>query len=521
MVLRSDLGDADPEVASAAAIALGRIGDAAATKNLEQALTTATAAVRSAVAEGCLYCAERSLSGDNAAEAVRLYDLVRAAEVPKQRILEATRGAIIARRAEGIPLLVEQLKSNDKSFFAIGLSTARELLGRDVTAALVSEMPSIAPERQTLVMQALADRGEASALPAVLQAAKSGPVAVRIAALRVLPRLGNVSCVPTLLDVASEDNADLVQAAKESLQGLPGNDIDADLTARLERADAKVRAALIAVVGERRIAAAVPALLKASQDSDGKIRSAALTALGSTVGAGDLSVLIACVVKPLKPEDTEAAKKALRTACVRMPDREACAEELVNAMGQVPVPVKCTFVEILGAMGGPRALEALGGAAKTGSPELKDTASRLLGEWMTVDAGPVLLDVARKVNEDKYKIRALRGYIRIARQLDVPGEQRVEMCRQALDVCQRGEEKKLVLEVLGRNPSSQALALSAALLKDPAVKDDASQVAVAIAEKVIQGDPAAVADAMQQVIAAGGNPDTVNKAKALAEQAKR
>jgi hypothetical protein len=327
--------------------------------------------------------------------------------------------------------------------------------------------------------------------------------------------------VPTLLDAASEDNADLVQAAKESLQGLPGSDIDADLTARLERADAKVRAALIAVVGERRIAAAVPALLKASQDSDGKIRSAALTALGSTVEAGDLSVLIACVVKPLKPEDAEAAKEALRTACVRMPDREACAEELVNAMGQAPVPVKGTFVEILGAMGGPRALEALGGAAKTGSSELKDTASRLLGEWMTVDAGPVLLDVARKVNEDKYKIRALRGYIRIARQLDVPGEQRVEMCRQALDVCQRGEEKKLVLDVLGRNPSSQALALCASLLKDPAVKDDASQVAVAIAEKVIQGDPAAVADAMQQVIAAGGNPDIVNKAKALAEQAKR
>ena len=392
--LAQRLGDADPEVASAAAIALGRIGDAAATKSLEQALATAPAAVRSAVAEGCLYCAERPLSGDNAAEAVRLYDLVRTAEVPKQRIVEATRGAIIARRAEGIPLLVEQLKSSDKSFFAIGLSTARELLGSEVTAALVSEMPNIAPERQSLVMQALSDRGDASALPAVLQAVKSGPVAVRIAAIRVLPRLGNVSCVPTLLDVASEDNADLVQAAKESLQGLPGSDIDADLTARLERADAKVRAALIAVVGERRITAAVPALLKASQDSDGKIRSAALTALGSTVEAGDLSVLIARVVKPLKPEDTDAAKKALLTACVRMPDREACAEELVTAMAQAPVPVKCTFVEILGAMGGPRALEALGAAAKTGSPELKDTASRLLGEWMTVDAGPVLLDVA-------------------------------------------------------------------------------------------------------------------------------
>ncbi|MHB8973227.1 MAG: HEAT repeat domain-containing protein [Pirellulaceae bacterium] len=517
--LAQRLGDADPEVAAAAAVALGKIGDAAATKILEQALATAAAPVRCAVAEGCISSAERLLASDNAVEAVRLYDLVRAAELPKQKILEATRGAILARRADGIPLLVEQLKSADKSFFAIGLSTAREMPGNEVTAALVGEMPNIAPERQSLVMLALSDRGDASALPAVLRAAKSGPVAVRIAALRVIPRLGNVSCVPTLLDVASEDNAELVQAAKESLQGLVGDDIDADLATRLERADAKVRLALIAVVGERRIAAAVPALLKAADDADGKVRSAALTALGSTVGAGDLAILITRVIKPLKPEDADVAKKALLTACVRMPDREACADSLVNAMAKAPVAAKCTFVEILGDMGGPRALGALAEAAKTGSPELKDAASQRLGAWMTVDAGPVLLDVARKVNEDKYKIRALRGYLRIARQFAV-GEQRVEMCRPALELCQRSDEKKLVLEVLEQNPSAQGLLLAVSLLKDPAVKVDASQAAVAIAEKIIKGDPAAVADAMKQVIAVGANPDVVAKAKALAEQAK-
>ena len=129
-------------------------------------------------------------------------------------------------------------------------------------------------------MSALADRGDASALPQVLQAAQAGPVADRVAALRVIPRLGNVSCVPVLLTVASEDNAELAVAARESLKALPGEDIDADLVARLAGADTKVRAALIAVVGERRIGAAVPALLKAADDSDGKIRAAAILALG-------------------------------------------------------------------------------------------------------------------------------------------------------------------------------------------------------------------------------------------------
>ncbi|HPM82244.1 MAG TPA: HEAT repeat domain-containing protein, partial [Candidatus Anammoximicrobium sp.] len=109
--LTQRLKDADAEVASAAAAALGRIGDAAATRTLEQALTGAAATIRSAVAEGCILCAERRLAEGKTKEAADLYDQVRQAEVPKQRMLEATRGAILARGSAGVPLLVEQLRS--------------------------------------------------------------------------------------------------------------------------------------------------------------------------------------------------------------------------------------------------------------------------------------------------------------------------------------------------------------------------------------------------------------------------
>ena len=53
------LQDKDAEVASAAAVALGRIGNAAAAKSLRGMLATAPIKVRSAVAEGCVLCAER------------------------------------------------------------------------------------------------------------------------------------------------------------------------------------------------------------------------------------------------------------------------------------------------------------------------------------------------------------------------------------------------------------------------------------------------------------------------------
>ena len=197
------LKDADPEVASAAAVALGRIGGAKAAKALNQSLAVAPAGVRPAVAEGCILCAERFLAQGKPAEAVKLYDAVRGANVPRQKVLEATRGAILARQSAGLPLLLEQLRSPDKALFGIGLRTARELPGREVTEALAAELAGASPERQPLLLLALADRSDAAALPAVLEAARSGPQKLRLTAIGVLDRLGNVSSVPVLLEAAT------------------------------------------------------------------------------------------------------------------------------------------------------------------------------------------------------------------------------------------------------------------------------------------------------------------------------
>ena len=108
------LQDTDSDVASAAAVALGRIGNDAATKSLRAALAATPDNVRNAVAEGYVLCAERLHSQGNADAATEIYDEIRNADVPMQRIIEATRGAILARNQDGIPLLLEIFRSPNK-----------------------------------------------------------------------------------------------------------------------------------------------------------------------------------------------------------------------------------------------------------------------------------------------------------------------------------------------------------------------------------------------------------------------
>ena len=478
--------DHDTEVASAAAVALGKIGNDAAIETLRASLAGAPQAVRSAVAEGCIYAAEQQLDDGKASDAVVLYDAVRQADVPKQRIAEATRGAILARGDDGIPLLVEQLRSDDRRMLRMGVMTARELPGKAVAEAVVAEMADASPERGALLLHVLAERGDATASPAIVDAAKSGPKPTRIAAIGVLQNSGSASCAPTLLAIAAEEDAEIARAAKTALAEFPNQEIDASIAAQLPKAKGKMLVTLMEIIGQRRIAA-TPALIEALDDDDAKVRQTALVALGETIELKDLEVLVSRVTSAKRPEDTATAIKALRAACVRMPDEAACTGKLVSAMSRSPIETKCTLLDILGAMGGPESLEAIAAAGKNVSPELQDTATRLLGEWMNVDAGPVLLDLAKNAPIEKYRIRAIRGYIRLVRQFNMPAEQRAEMCGKALRTAERTTEKKLVLnEVMGleKYASPQMLEVALEAKKDPAVRDDATRIAAAIAKKL-------------------------------------
>ena len=147
------------------------------------------------VAEAAVVCAERLLAAGQAGEAAKLYDAVRTGTVSEQRQAEATRGLILARGTEGIPLLIETLRSPTRRMMNIGLFTGRELLDGPeagaVDVALIDEITRMAGSdagRAALLINVVADRNADGGAPAgfqakVLRFAASGPQSMRLAAL--------------------------------------------------------------------------------------------------------------------------------------------------------------------------------------------------------------------------------------------------------------------------------------------------------------------------------------------------
>jgi HEAT repeat protein len=497
----------DAEVAAAAAWSLGQIATEEAGTRLAEAILQSSSPERlDDLARAAVLCGANLCSAGQRDEAVAIYGVVRAAEVSEQRRAEAIRGTILATGEAGIPLLIKTLRDPRQRLANMAVFTARELgrgesdagaLAPAVDAALVAELDATVGagtvDRAVLLIDVLGERNADGADGAVVvglsQAAGHAAKPIRLKAIEALGRVGDEASVGPLLAVIVDQDQEVAAAARDALAVLPGAAVDREIVRRLREPDTDSLAMLVELVGRRRIAA-VPELLPLMNHADPLVRSATIVALGPTIDLTNLDVLVTSATAPRNEAEGQAARVALREASVRMPDREACAAALITALERLPVDSKVTLLDILGEVGGVKAVATMAEAGRSGDPALEDAATRILGTWMTADAAPVLFEIATAEPGGRFKTRALRGYIRIARQFTLPDAERAEMCRKALSVATNDADRKAVLEILIRYPSPTALEVAEEATGTPGIEADARLAADAIRGRL---EPAATA----------------------------
>jgi HEAT repeat protein len=385
---------------------------------------------------------------------------------------------------------------------------------------LAGEVQKLPAERQALLILALGDRKETGGLLPVLRETMKGESAlVREAAFLVLAKIGDASAGEILLAAALGDGS-VATTAKETLKPIPGKEIDAAIVARFAGADAKAKQTLLDLAGARRIVAAGPLVRQSLKDTDAAVRIAAFAAAAQLVELKDIEILTAPALGSAGEAEVTAAKTALSMAAQRMSDRDGCSATLAACLKDASSANKVYLLELLGKVSGPKALEVVVAAEKSADPAIKDAASRVLGEWVNADAAPALLEIAKADADAKYQVRALRGYIRIARQLQLPAETKLAMFNTAMEIAKRIEEKRLAMEILSRIPSAATLQLAGSHIGNADLKEAAADAAIKIAVKVVGTDPGGVAETMQKVLDAGIGGANGTKAKQLLDQAK-
>jgi HEAT repeat protein len=515
--LAETLTGADVDAAVAAAKALGRIGGPAATATLCRTLKASQGAVHAAVAEACLLAAE---TADKPQQRLAVYDLLRTADVPRPVRRAAIRGAILASQAAGVSLLVEQLQAADGDLFALGLRVLRELPSGEVTKASAAVLARLPAERQVRLIQALAERDDKAAAPAVVALAANGDVTVRAAAIQALARLGNAAQVPMLVQAATGATSELVGPATTTLANMPGKPVDAALVALVAHPDAKTRRLVIVALGERRRESALPALFQAAADGESSVRLAAIKALGNTARLADMGRLAELLLKTPAAAQRTAVEEAIASAAAGMSDKDACADKLLTLLPQADAEGRSALLRTLSQVGGPKALHAVSAAVGDANPELQDVAVRALSNWTTAEAADQLAHIARGSSNRKHKILALRGYIRLIGLPEVEPQEKLRRSDLAMEMADRDDERRLVLGALGNVGTQQALDRVLSYLDQPTLKNEAAAAALANSYKLVRSNPAVVAQAMKRVIASVDNKNIQRRAQELMNRCK-
>ncbi|HQF12783.1 MAG TPA: HEAT repeat domain-containing protein [Thermogutta sp.] len=507
----------EPAVVDAAASALGRIANVEAADILKKSLQSEKATTRRAVGDALLICAEIVKKEGNTELAIDIFDAVRKADVPKPVRLAAMRGAVMARGDNGVTLLKELLETDDSGVFDLALRVAREMKSAAATEELVKHLGVVSEDRQAKIVEALADAGVQEALPAIRKAVAEASGAMKLAAIRSLAKCGDKSDVALLLEVAKSSDEVVAEQAKAALVSLQGPGVGEALADSLAKEDSKGKLVLLEVVGQRRTLAASPVVRQLAASADPSIRLAAIRTLGNLGQDEDVAMLVERLITSPSADDVAAVKDALQAASQRVRDRDAIAKMLIQHMDKAPGNTRRDLLEVLGSLGGPTALAAVAGAAQSQDSSLQDAATAILGNWLSPDVAPVLWDLIQKNAAPQYRIRLIRGYIRVARQFSVPDAERLAMCRNALQVSDRPDERRLVMDVLRRNPSAEGLALAVAEIDRPGMRAAACETIVTIAEKLQKNVPG-LREALSQVVQKATDPAIKARAQAILER---
>jgi len=485
-------------LAAAAAAALGKIGGDEPIAPLSAAREHPDSAVRNAIWEAMLCCAEdRFANGDVLTATVLCRDLFDS-DVPPAVRSAAWRGWVLYDKEKRSQLVLQALIGTDESLEQAAIKLLREIEDVAVVKACTGKWDSLDAKAQLAVLDAHVTFG-VDARGTVAKAGSSAHAMVRIAAWRALAKLNDTSMVPVLARAAAQAQESERDAARDALRRIHGSTADEALLAHLKRANANEKAEVLLALGDRRDKQVTSLLLQHARDNEQPVRLAALASLYRLSAPETLSPLLDLLAQAPSSADGNACLKALSAVCQACVDKERAADRVIAAIGPFPAAKRRDALSLLAELGTAQALDELKRVAQGSDVQLTREAMRVFANWPNVTPVPDLFAMARTSANSTSRTLALRAAIAL-----VPHEsdsaKRLTLLQNALELATRAAEKRQALSQLAQIARPEALDVTLLYLSDSTLTNEASVAALSIAEALAKDHPELSGKAAQQVL---------------------
>ncbi len=459
------VGDADAKLASAAVLALGKIGDAKAVAALVAAKGRAPEALKRQI--------DAAILDAPAADAKVLGPMTDQGD-PGIRIGALAR-LLRADPAAGRTKVTAAIRDKDADVAAAALRLAIDSSDAALQKSAIDAIPALAPGLQAMAATIAGEAGAKVAAPALEALLKSPDAGARTAAIVALGKAGGADALEPLLDRLANGDKDEQSAAERALAAARDAALDAKLIQAARGGSDPIALAAIRALAARNPAGTAATFGALAKASDAGLRDAALDGLKAVGTAAELKPLLEIVATSADATGRSKAQAAAGAIATRSPDQAAALDAIRSAMSRATSPAnRAELVGMLPASPSQAALDETVKAFADPDQGVRDAALRALSAWPNFAAGQPLLKIAQESPADaKPYVLAMRGIAKILN-IDGPsGKERIALAKEALAAAKRPDEKKLIVAALGSMKAGEANKLLEALSGDPDVGAEA------------------------------------------------
>ena len=348
-------------------------------------------------------------------------------------------------------LIIGLLQEQDKDIRSLAFEQIRgdQASGEEATVIFAAELPKLGPDAQSLLVSALAERGDPAALPLLrnLIGAADQEAMVRQTAITALGTLGNADDVPQLVQLllggASEEQA----AARTSLTRLSGPAVNQALVDLLDYLSVASRIRLIEILRDRRAKEAIPTMLTIAIGSNPELRVAAMKLLGELAGTEHLPAMVSGVLQARAGRERVGAERAVAAVCQRASEAGDQAAPLIAAVQARTEAEQLVLLPALGRVGGEATLSLIEKAISATEAKAHDAGIRALCNWPNASVAPRLIKLAKSDPDPGHQKMAQRALIRVAPLPDGRDDaERLALTKDVFAMCQTDALRKLVLQ---------------------------------------------------------------------------
>ena len=468
----------DPALAPVAAVAIGRIGGTGAAASLTKAFGAASGDAKRLLAAPLLEAGDGLLAAKETEAAAGLFGALAAdRSLPPPMRTAAFIGSISAAGPRAPDALVKMLGGDDAAARAAAVARIGDVIEPGGIGPVCDLLPRLPEETQVQVLAALSRYPADRVRPAVLQAARSSAPDVRVAALRALESVGDVSTVTFLAETAAAAGKGPVQdAARRALDGISGRPVDEAIAAGLRQPASDVIAVeLLKAVAERRLFLAKPSVSASLSSPSAAVRIEGMKTLRAIGSPSDASAALDIFLKTADDLEQAEAEKTVAALLQKTASTENRSRLIrMRLMTEKDAAARAKLIGLLAPTADGAALPTLRRALEDANPDVADAAARGIAAWPTATAGDDMLKMVKEAKDETHRLLAFGGLVRVI-SLDswrLP-EAAVADLKMLSGLAWRPEEQKLVLGALSTFPCQAALDLAKGFLQNDALKAEA------------------------------------------------